>query len=180
MFDISNFERFHRNFVPFLAQIYRVLLLSRLPKYKRNGIPPRKDFLLDEEKDVFETRNTRHHDLPRAIDSDWIRAGEEDVLSDVHFDLFETRREKMDTRSSSTRRDTENWAARKIPSLFGGKEKGIHSFGNWTPPRRKEISLPLNLRGKRNEVSAKVSSPTFSFPSSSSFFISFVASLVRG
>lgn len=108
MFDISNFERFHRNFVPFLAQIYRVLLLSRLPKYKRNGIPPRKDFLLDEEKDVFETRNTRHHDLPRAIDSDWIRAGEEDVLSDVHFDLFETRREKMDTRSSSTRRDTEN------------------------------------------------------------------------
>lgn len=145
-------ERFHSKFRPVLARIYRVLLLSRLPK---GTVSPRKDFLL-KEKDVFETRNTRHRPTARyrfGLDS----AGEEDVPSDVHFDLFDARK----WIHVAARRDTENWAVRKIPSLFGEREKGIHSFGNWTPARRKEISLPLNLRGTERDslVSAKVPSP---------------------
>lgn len=118
-------------------------------------LSPRKDFLL-KEKDVFETRNTRHRPTARyrfGLDS----AGEEDVPSDVHFDLFDARK----WIHVAARRDTENWAVRKIPSLFGEREKGIHSFGNWTPARRKEISLPLNLRGTERDslVSAKLPSP---------------------
>lgn len=69
-------------------------------------VPPQKDFLFNEEKDVFETRNTRYRPTAHyrfGLDS----AGEEDVPSDVHFDLFETR----DARKwihVAARRDTEN------------------------------------------------------------------------
>lgn len=136
MCEISNFERFHRNFVPFLAQIYRVLLLSRLPKYKRNGIPPRKDFLLNEEKDVFETRNTRHHDLPRAIDSDWIQ--QERRTFSRTFTLISSRLDARKWIHVAARHD----AARKIERC----ERFLPSLGE-----KKKVYIRLATERRRVE-----------------------------
>ena len=86
-------------------------------------VPAQKDFLPDGRRKMFSKRGIHVTARYRfGLDS----AGEEDVPSDVHFDLFETRREKMDTRSSSTRHGKLSGAK----DSFGGREKGIHSFGN--------------------------------------------------
>lgn len=109
---------------------------------------------------------------PRVIDSDWIL--QERRTFPRTFTLISSRLGARKWIHVAARRDTENWAVRKIP--LGGEKKVYIRLA--TERRRKEISLPLNLRGteRGSLVSAKVSSFLFPFLFILTFFISLVAS----